>query len=55
MRAVLVHEFGSLERTGIQETADPVPAPGEVLVEIHAAPVNFVDLVTFRGEYQFRP
>jgi NADPH2:quinone reductase len=55
MRAVLVHEFGSLDRTGIQETADPVPAAGEVLVEIHAAPVNYVDLVTFRGEYQFRP
>jgi NADPH2:quinone reductase len=55
MRAVLVHEFGSFERTAFEETPDPVPGPGEVLVEIHAAPVNYVDLITFRGEYQFRP
>jgi len=55
MRALLVHEFGSFDRSAIQETADPLPGPAEVLVEIHAAPVNFVDLITFRGEYQFKP
>nr|WP_239028363.1 NADPH:quinone oxidoreductase family protein [Pseudonocardia acidicola] len=25
------------------------------MVEVRAAPVNYVDLVTFRGEYQFKP
>jgi NADPH2:quinone reductase len=55
MRAVMVHGFGSAETARIEETADPRPGPGEVLVEIHATPVNYVDLVTLRGEYQFRP
>jgi NADPH2:quinone reductase len=55
MRAVRVHEFGSVGKAGIEETADPQPGAGEVLVEVHAAPVNYVDLVTLRGEYQFRP
>jgi NADPH2:quinone reductase len=55
MRAVQVHDFGSFESARVAEVPDPVPGPGEVLVEVHAAPVNYVDLVTFRGEYQFKP
>ncbi len=55
MRAVLVDEFGSFDRAAVRQVPDPVAGPGEVLVEIHAAPVNYVDLVTFRGEYQFTP
>jgi NADPH2:quinone reductase len=55
VRAVRVHGFGDLEKAGLENVPDAVPGPGEVLVEIHAAPVNFVDLVTIRGEYQFKP
>lgn len=35
----------------------PVPtrAPGEVLVRVHAASLNFPDLLMTRGEYQFKP
>ncbi len=33
----------------------PVRAPGEVLVRVHAASLNFPDLLMTRGEYQFRP
>ena len=55
MRAVRVHEFGSLDRIAVEEVPQPVPGPGEALIEIRAAPVNYVDLLTARGEYQFRP
>lgn len=55
MRAVLVREFGSLDRMALEETPEPVPGPGEALIDIRAAPVNYVDLLTARGEYQFRP
>lgn len=55
MRAVLVREFGSLDRMALEDTPEPVPGPGEVLIDIQAAPVNYVDLLTARGEYQFRP
>jgi NADPH2:quinone reductase len=55
MRAVVVREFGSFGSAAVEEVAAPVPRPGQVVVEVHAVPVNYVDLVTFRGEYQFRP
>ena len=55
MRAVLVSAFGAVEGVGLADVADPTPRPGEVLVDIHAAPVNFVDLLVIGGTYQFRP
>jgi NADPH2:quinone reductase len=55
MRAVRVSQFGDLTQAQITDLPDPTPGQGEVLVEIHAVPVNFVDLVTIRGEYQFKP
>jgi NADPH:quinone reductase-like Zn-dependent oxidoreductase len=42
MRAIVVDEFGGPEQLRAAEVATPVPGPGEVLVEIYAAPVNYV-------------
>ena len=55
MRAIVVHEFGGIDHAVFGEMADPLPGRDEVLVEIHAAPVNFVDLLMIGGTYQFRP
>jgi NADPH:quinone reductase len=33
----------------------PEPAPGEVRIAVHAAAINFPDLLMTRGEYQFKP
>ncbi|QLQ09206.1 MAG: NADPH:quinone oxidoreductase family protein [Nocardioidaceae bacterium] len=55
MRAVTVRAFGDLDAVAIEEHPDPVPAENEVLLEVRAAPVNYVDLVTMRGDYQFKP
>ena len=55
MRAIVVDEFGPPERLQIGEMPSPRPGPGEVLVEIHAAPVNYVDLLVVGGTYQFLP
>ncbi len=55
MRALTVHILGDIDSTRVDDRPDPVPGPGQVLVEVHHAPVNYVDLVTLRGEYQFRP
>lgn len=55
MRAVTIQRFGDLDAAGLEERPDPVPGEHEVLVEVRAAPVNYVDLVTMRGEYQFVP
>ena len=55
MRAIVIDEFGGPERLRVAEVATPVPGPGEVLVEIYAAPVNYVDLLVVGGMYQFLP
>ena len=55
MRAVVVEQFGPPEALRVRETPAPVPGPGEVLVEMHAAPVNYVDMLVVGGVYQFMP
>ena len=55
MRAIVVDGFGPPERLRVGEVAEPAPGPDEVLVMVHAAPVNFVDLLVVGGNYQFLP
>src|SRR5260370_1094815 len=55
MRAIVVDEFGPPEALRVAAAAAPVPGPGEVVVEICAAPVNYVDLLVVGGTYQFLP
>ncbi len=37
------------------EVPDPQPAPGEVLIEIHAIGCNFPDILMIQGTYQVKP
>ncbi|HUZ11435.1 MAG TPA: NADPH:quinone oxidoreductase family protein [Caulobacteraceae bacterium] len=39
----------------LKQLPTPDPGPGEVLVEVRAAAVNFPDLLMTRGEYQHKP
>lgn len=55
MRAVVVSEFGGIEKAALGEVPKPAPKAGEVLIEVHAVSVNFVDLVMMSGSYQFKP
>lgn len=55
MRAMIVDEFGPPETLRLADVPTPVTGPGEVLVEVHAAPVNYVDLLVVGGAYQVRP
>lgn len=55
MRAVLCTEYGSHESLVVSDVPDPVPGPGEVLIEVHAASLNFPDLLVIQGLYQFKP
>ena len=55
MKALRVHEHGPIENLVLEETIDPVPKPGEALVEVHAASINFPDLLVIGGTYQKLP
>jgi NADPH2:quinone reductase len=55
MRGLILHELGEPENLRLDEIPTPIPGPEEVLVDIYAAAVNFPDLLTIQGDYQFRP
>jgi NADPH2:quinone reductase len=55
MKAVRVHEYGEPEVMRLEETPDPAPGPGQVVVRLHAAGVNPVDSYIRAGQYGSGP
>lgn len=55
MKAVRVHAFGPPETHRVEDCATPCCGAGEVLIEVHAAAVNFPDLLLIAGKYQKLP
>ncbi|OWW18157.1 NADPH:quinone oxidoreductase family protein [Noviherbaspirillum denitrificans] len=55
MQAVLVREHGVPETLRVEEVNDPEPAADEVVVDVHAAGVNYPDILVIQGEYQILP
>jgi NADPH:quinone reductase len=53
MRAFQVTAIGTPPH--LRDVPDPVPGPGEALVTIRAAGLNFADLLMIRGQYQDTP
>ena len=51
MRAIVVRELGGPEAMVLAEHPDPVPGPGQVLVQVAAAGVNFIDIYRRSGVY----
>ena len=52
MRAIRVHETGGPEVLRLDTVPDPTPAAGEVLVDIEAIGVNFIEIYQREGFYQ---
>lgn len=56
MKALRCHHTGEPgEVLTVEEIPDPAPGPGQLLVEVSAAPLSFPDLLLCRGQYQFAP
>jgi NADPH:quinone reductase-like Zn-dependent oxidoreductase len=55
MKALLSHEPGGPETLRLTELADPVAGPGELLVRVRAAAVNYPDVLIIEDKYQFKP
>ena len=55
MRAIVCQQIGELSDLVIEEKVLPEVGPTEVKVALHAAAVNFPDLLMVQGKYQFKP
>ncbi|MDH0288818.1 NADPH:quinone oxidoreductase family protein [Pseudomonas sp. GD04087] len=55
MKAVLCKAFGPAETLVLEDIASPEPKKNEVLLQVHAAGVNFPDTLIIEGKYQFKP
>ena len=54
MKALICREHGPPESLVIEETDDPTPGEGQIVVDVHAAGINFPDILVFAGKYQVR-
>ena len=55
MRAVICRAFGPYTDLRLEDVPAPTPRRGEILVEVHAAGVNFMDVLMVEGKYQMKP
>ncbi len=55
MKAVLCHAYGPPESLRIEEVPSPAVGPGEVLIDVHSAALNFPDVLMIEGKYQSQP
>ena len=55
MKAMRIREFGGIDALIAEEAPIPEPGPGEVRIRVHAAGVNFADILMIGGVYQLRP
>jgi len=51
MRAAIIRAHGGAEAIEVADLPDPEPGPGELLVDVTAAGVNFVDVYNRTGAY----
>lgn len=55
MRAVQVTKLDGPAAVEVNEVPEPSRRDGQLLIEVHAAGVNFPDVLLTKGEYQMRP
>src|SRR6059036_3706212 len=55
MKAVLCKAYGAPRSLVVEDVPSPVAGPGEVVVSVKAASVNFPDVLIIQNKYQFKP
>ena len=55
MKAVLCKAFGPADTLVVEEVNSPEIKKNEVLLDVHAAGINFPDTLIIEGKYQFKP
>lgn len=52
MRKIVIHKAGSYDALRLEDHPDPSPGPGEALIDVQAAGVNYADCVVRMGLYE---
>ncbi|MBV8298135.1 MAG: NADPH:quinone oxidoreductase family protein [Candidatus Eremiobacteraeota bacterium] len=56
MRAIVCRAYGPpKDLVLVNDAPEPQPGPGQVLIDVHAAGVNFPDVLLVQGLYQVKP
>ncbi len=55
MKAIICKAWGLPDTLTVEELPEPVPAAGQVSIDVHAAGVNFPDVLIIQNKYQFKP
>ena len=55
MKAVLCKAFGPADTLVVDDVSSPEIKKNEVLLDVHAAGINFPDTLIIEGKYQFKP
>jgi NADPH2:quinone reductase len=55
LKVLLSHSPGGPETLRLDEVADPEPGPGELLVRVRAAAINYPDVLIIEDKYQMKP
>ena len=55
MKAVLCKAYGPPDSLVIEDVASPIPGPGEAVISVKAASVNFPDVLIIENKYQVKP
>ena len=55
MRAIVATRIGGPEVLELQDVPKPEPGPGQLLIKVHRAGVNFADLSSTQGKYAQAP
>jgi len=55
LRAVLCNAFDGIKALTVGEAPEPQPRADEVLIDVHAASVSYMDYLMICGGYQMRP
>jgi NADPH2:quinone reductase len=54
MRALVCRKFGPPESLVLTDVDDPEPGDNDIVIDVHAAGINFPDLLMIAGQYQVR-
>lgn len=55
MKAVVCREYKTPFELFIEDIADPAAGPGELIIDVKAAGINFPDSLIVQGKYQVKP